>query len=98
MSMRCIKLVLALASVMAMMLVASVTPALANDNSWNNNDHFRFHRFNDGLGFLDRFDNHGVFFDGLDNNNDGISQENEQEVQSGDATQGINVSGGGDNS
>jgi hypothetical protein len=48
----------------------------------HNNDHFRFDRF---------------FFDPFFNGN-GISQQNEQDVQSGDATQNIDVTGGGDNS
>ena len=32
------------------------------------------------------------------NNDNGVRQSNEQEVESGDATQNINVKGGGDNS
>ncbi len=32
------------------------------------------------------------------NNDNGVRQSNEQEVESGDATQNINVTGGGDNS
>src|SRR5919199_286191 len=69
-------MVLALAAAMAMMLVASVAPAMAADNN-HNNDTFRFDRF---------------FF------GNGISQQNEQDVQSGDATQNIDVTGGGANS
>jgi hypothetical protein len=38
--------------------------------------------------------NHHRFF----NNDNGVRQSNEQEVESGDATQNINVKGGGDNS
>jgi hypothetical protein len=95
-----IKMVLALAAAMAMMLVVSVAPAMAADNN-HNNDNFRldrFNDFNDGFffnPFFDRFDNR--FFDNGFNNN-GISQQNEQDVQSGDATQNITVTGGGDNS
>ena len=93
-------MVLALAAAMAMMLVVSVAPAMAADNN-HNNDNFRFDRFNDFNDgfffnpFFDRFDNR--FFDNGFNNN-GISQQNEQDVQSGDATQNIDVTGGGDNS
>src|ERR671933_2214631 len=93
-------MVLALAAAMAMMLVVSVAPAMAADNN-HNNDNFRFDRFNDFNDgfffnpFFDRFDNR--FFDNGFNNN-GISQQNEQDVQSGDASQNIDVSGGEDNS
>src|SRR5919199_96747 len=93
-------MVLALAAAMAMMLVVSVAPAMAADNN-HNNDNFRFDRFNDFNDgfffnpFFDRFDNR--FFDNGFNNN-GISQQNEQDVQSGDASQSIVVNGGGDNS
>ncbi|MCA1737501.1 MAG: hypothetical protein LC740_01340 [Actinobacteria bacterium] len=73
-----------MATMVAMMLSTTV-PALADD--WNHNgDNSWDNHF---------FDNH--FFDPF-NNNDGITQTNEQEVQSGDATQTFNVSGGGDNS
>ena len=98
--MKRIKMVLALAAAMAMMLVVSVAPAMAADNN-HNNDNFRFDRFNDFNDgfffnpFFDRFDNR--FFDNGFNNN-GISQQNEQDVQSGDASQSIDVTGGGDNS
>jgi hypothetical protein len=60
--MRRIKLVLAVVAAMAMMLVASVAPAMANDNNdfrFNDNhfNDFRFHDFND--------DNDFIFFDGF---------------------------------
>jgi hypothetical protein len=38
------------------------------------------------------------FFNGNGFNDNGVSQQNEQDVQSGDASQSINVTGGGDNS
>ena len=63
--MRRIKLVLEVVAAMAMMLVASVAPAMANDNNdfhfnrFNDNhfNDFRFHDFND--------DNDFIFFDGF---------------------------------
>jgi hypothetical protein len=68
--MRRIKLVLAVVAAMAMMLVASVAPAMANDN----ND-FHFNRFNDNhfndFRFHDFNDDGFVFFSpffGFDNN------------------------------
>lgn len=59
--MRRIKTILALAAVMAMMLVASVAPALANDRHDDND--FRFHRFDDRNDFrFDDFNDDGFFF------------------------------------
>ena len=42
--------------------------------------------------------NRNPFFNGNGFNDNGVSQQNEQDVQSGDASQSINVTGGGDNS
>ena len=94
--MRRTKMVLAVAALMVSMLTAMAGPAMANDfdrcRDLNgpfvrcDGDLFqRVNDFNDGF-FFDPF-----FFDGFDNN--GISQFNEQDVQSGDATQTFNVSG-----
>ena len=94
--MRRIKLVLAALAVMAAAFIAVSGPAMADDftrcRDLNgpfvrcDGDLFqRVNDFNDGF-FFDPF-----FFDGFDNN--GISQFNEQDVQSGDATQTFNVSG-----
>jgi len=76
-----------LAALLAMLTVA-VVPALAdrnnNNNNNNNNNHHHHHNNN--------------------NNNGGgggdpaITQENEQDTDSGDVDQAFNVTGGGDNS
>jgi hypothetical protein len=85
--MRRMVLLAAMVAVAALMLAAA--PAFADERSdW---DHFC--DWNDCNHFCDWNDcNH--FFD----NNGGINQANEQEVESGDATQTFNVVGGGDNS
>jgi hypothetical protein len=66
----------------------------------NNND--GFNRFNnDGFFFSPLFFDDGFGFDHFNRFNDfdnGVFQNNEQEVESGDATQNIVVSGGGANS
>jgi hypothetical protein len=66
----------------------------------NNNDGFRFN--NDGFFFFSPlFFDDGFGFDNFNRFNDfdnGVFQNNEQEVESGDATQNIVVSGGGANS
>jgi hypothetical protein len=73
------------------MLVAFAAPAMARDNGVNNHDHFF-----DNHVFDNRFfDNH--FFDPFNNNN-GVFQTSEQDVESGDSSQTFNVAGGGDNS
>ena len=67
----------------------------------NNNDGFRFHNDNDGFFFSPLFFDDGFGFDHFNRHNDfnnGVFQNNEQEVESGDATQNIVVSGGGANS
>ena len=97
-------LLAALVAIAALMMAAAPAFAKDNDRHDNNRNDFcdRFdinncHRFfNDNN---DRF----VVFDGFDrfrpfDFNNEISQENEQEVESGDATQNIDVTGGGDNS
>src|SRR5919199_6865873 len=103
--MRKMMLLAALVAIAALMMAAA--PAFADDGNHNNRNDFcdRFdinncHRFfndnNDRFVVFDGFDHFNNFrpFD-FDNE---ISQENEQEVESGDATQNINVSGGGANS
>lgn len=81
--MRRLKLVLGVATLMVAMLVATAAPAMAdNNNWWNDNDW----RWNDNR-WNDRFD-----FD------DGFSQSNEQEADSGDVDQSFDISGAGDNS
>jgi hypothetical protein len=66
-----------------------------NNSSWDNNS-----RFNDNNNGWDNWwnnrpwDNNNRFND----NNSGVSQRNEQQVQSGDSSQTFNVTGGGDNS
>jgi hypothetical protein len=67
----------------------------------NNNDGFRFNNDNDGFFFSPFFFDDGFGFDNFNRFNDfdnGVFQNNEQEVESGDATQNIVVSGGGANS
>ncbi len=86
------------ASVMAMMLVFSAVPALADDGDDHWEDRLE-ERFFDGFFFEDDF----FFFD--DNEDfdggvfeDGIVQETEQDAESGDIDQTFDVSGTGDNS
>jgi len=67
----------------------------------NNNDGFRFNNDNDGLFFSPLFFDDGFGFNHFNRHNDfdnGVFQNNEQEVESGDASQNIVVSGGGANS
>ena len=83
-----ITLLLALAAV----LVTSAAPAMAQDRADRVEDHLenRIERFEE------RFDGDGFeFFDGF---GDGVVQESEQEVESGDAEHAFDVEGGGDNS
>jgi hypothetical protein len=72
---------------LAVMMMAA-TPALAQD---------RFDRLENRL---DRFDDGFFFFDGFDrfDSDDGISQDFDQEADSGDVDQPFEVSSAGDNS
>jgi hypothetical protein len=63
------------------------------DTWWNNN------RFNDNNNGSDNWwNNHPWDNNRFNDNNSGVSQRSEQQVQSGDSSQTINVTGGGDNS
>jgi hypothetical protein len=82
-----------LAAMMAMaVMMLAAAPAMADDwDDWND-------RHDDcwSWGFWvcgDNFDDHGFFFGG-----DGISQDFEQEAESGDVDQSFDVSSTGDNS
>jgi hypothetical protein len=84
------------ASLVAMMLVFSVVPALADDGDdhWDERLEERFFDgffFDDDFFFGDKEDFDGVVFE------DGIVQEIEQEAESGDVEQTFEVSGTGDN-
>jgi hypothetical protein len=71
-----------LAALLAMLTVA-VVPALADrNNNDNNNHHKNHHNNNNGGGSGDP----------------AITQDNEQDTESGDLNQSFNVTGGGDNS
>lgn len=77
---------------LAVMMMAA-TPAMAQDRLENRLDHF-----DDGFFFVD-----GFFFDGFDrfdrfDFDDGISQDFDQEADSGDVDQSFEVSSDGDNS
>src|SRR5919202_1747587 len=76
------KMILLATFVALLALMMAAAPAFADT---------RFDR-NDFCDFFDCNNNNG-FFD-----NGGIGQFSEQDVESGDATQNINVTGGGDNS
>ena len=92
-------LLAAMVAIAALMLAAA--PAFANDNHHNNDRHLdrvdvrldnNLLNHNDGCCFFhDNFNRFNDF-------NNGVFQNNEQEVESGDATQNIVVSGGGANS
>jgi hypothetical protein len=97
--MRRIKLITALAS-MAMMLVASAAPAMALDNNpnwwdWNNHNNNGWWNNNPNWWDWNNHNNNGWW---NNNGNGGLTQSNEQEVQSGDSSQTFTVTGGGDNS
>ena len=86
-------LLAAMVAIAALMLAAA--PAFANNN---NNNNFNRHDFCDVFGCHNDF--HTVFVDhfqpfGFDN---GVLQNNEQDVQSGAVSQGVIVEGGGANS
>ena len=95
-------LLAALVAIAALMMAAA--PAFANDNDRHDNNRNDFcdrfdinhcNRFFNDINNNDRFFVHPFFNNGFDN---GVFQDNEQDVESGDATQNINVSGGGANS
>ena len=77
------KLILAVAGTMAAIMAFSAAPAMAAHE-----DHF----FDDDFFFVDD----DFFFE--DDFDGGVVQENEQEVESGDAEQDFDIEGGGDNS
>lgn len=78
-----------LAAMLALVVMTMVaTPAMAQDRLDN-----RLDRFDDGFFFVDGFDR----FDRFDFD-DGISQEFDQETDSGDVDQSFEVSSDGDNS
>jgi hypothetical protein len=104
--MRKMILLAAMAAIAALMLAAA--PALADDNRHDDNDRNHDNRdfcdFHDcnGNDFCDFHDcNRNDFCDFHDCNNfvvPEISQDLEQEAESGDVNQSFNVTGGGDNS
>ena len=77
------KKLMLMAAVLAMLVVAAI-PAIAasNGNNDNNNHH----------------DNNNNHHNNNGGDGTGISQTNEQDVQSGDSSQTFTVTGGGDNS
>lgn len=80
-----------LAAMLALAVMTMVaTPAMAQDRLEN-----RLDRFDDGFFFVD-----GFFSDGFDrfDSDDGISQDFDQEADSGDVDQSFEVSSDGDNS
>jgi hypothetical protein len=90
--MRKMTMLAAMMALVAMTIVA--TPAMAQDRLEN-----RLDRFDDGFFFVDGFDR----FDRFDRFNrfdfdDGISQDFDQEADSGDGDQSFEVSSDGDNS
>jgi len=95
--MRRTKLILGLLGLMMTMAMAFAAPALA--------EHQDFDRFdNDGFFFIgDDFDRDDFFFDRDDrfdfdfDGDGGLSQDFEQEAESGDVDQSFEISGGGDN-
>ena len=108
--MRKMMLLAAMVAIAALTLAAA--PAFADDNHHNNNNDRHLDRVdirldkhllnnNDGFFFSPLFFDDGFGFDHFNRHNDfnnGVFQNNEQEVESGDATQNIVVSGGGANS
>jgi hypothetical protein len=80
----------AMLALVAMIMVA--TPAMAQDRLENRLEN-RLDRFDDGYFFVDGFDR----FDRFDFD-DGISQDFDQEADSGDVDQSFEVSSDGDNS
>jgi hypothetical protein len=87
--MRKMTMLAAMMALVAMTMVA--TPAMAQDRLENRLEN-RLDRFNDGFFFMDGFDR----FDRFDS--DGISQDFDQEADSGDVDQSFEVSSNGDNS
>jgi hypothetical protein len=87
--MRKMTMLAAMMALVAMTMVA--TPAMAQDRLENRLEN-RLDRFDDGYFFMDGFDR----FDRFDS--DGISQDFDQEADSGDVDQSFEVSSDGDNS
>jgi hypothetical protein len=87
--MRKMTMLAAMMALVAMTMVA--TPAMAQDRLENRLEN-RLDRFDDGFFFMDGFDR----FDRFDS--DGISQDFDQEADSGDVDQSFEVSSNGDNS
>jgi hypothetical protein len=87
--MRKMTMLAAMMALVAMTMVA--TPAMAQDRLENRLEN-RLDRFDDGYFFMDGFDR----FDRFDS--DGISQDFDQEADSGDVDQSFEVSSNGDNS
>ena len=82
-----------LAAMLALVTITMVaTPAMAQDRLENRLEN-RLDRFDDGFFFVDGFDR----FDRFDFD-DGISQDFDQEANSGDVDQSFEVSSDGDNS
>ena len=89
--MRRAKLILGVSAVMMAMMIAFAAPAMAEDRDFDRFD-------NDGFFFFigddfDRDDRFDFDFDG----DGGLSQDFEQETESGDVDQSFEISGGGDN-
>lgn len=93
--MRKMTMLAAMMALAVMMMAAS--PAMAQDRLENRLEN-RLDRFDDGFFFVD-----GFFSDGFDrfdrfDSDDGISQDFDQEADSGDVDQSFEVSSDGDNS
>ncbi|CAA9439067.1 MAG: hypothetical protein AVDCRST_MAG78-2282 [uncultured Rubrobacteraceae bacterium] len=95
--MRKMTMLAAMLALAVMMMAAS--PAMAQDrfDRLENRLENRLDRFDDGFFFVDGY------FDGFDrfdrfDSDDGISQDSDQEADSGDVDQSFEVSGDGDNS
>ena len=97
------KKLMILAAMLAMVVVAAV-PALAASNGngndwWNNNNNNNPNWWNNNNNNNPNWWNNNNNNNPFDPNGDGgVSQSNEQDVQSGDSSQTFTVTGGGDNS
>ena len=108
--MRRAKLILGVSAVMMAMMIAFAAPAMAEDRDFDRFDNDGFFFFigddfdRDDFFFIgDDFDRDNRFFDRDDrfdfdfDGDGGLSQDFEQETESGDVDQSFEISGGGDN-
>ena len=94
------KKVMLLASVVAIIVVALALPAMANERWDNNDDNSRWDTNNNWWDNNDWWEDHDNDRNDFDNNNTVpvITQEFDQEAESGDVDQSFDVSNTGDNS